>query len=67
MSAGKISKEWFENAATNESQDNTIEDWFSEHTNCKVEINEAGEVWLESSQSWLSQDRIDEICSKIDG
>jgi len=66
MTAGKIPQDWLQNAAANESQNDTIEDWIAKHTNSPVVIMESGEVWIEAFQTWLSQDQIDEICKKVD-
>ncbi|QDV86903.1 hypothetical protein [Planctomycetes bacterium TBK1r] len=66
MDAGKINAEWMRNAQNNETTGSTIADWFIERTNSSVEIDEDGSVWVYDSQSWLSQERIDEICREID-
>ena len=65
LTAGKIPQDWLQNAAANESQNDTIEDWIAKHTRSTVVIMETGEVWVEAYKSWLSQDQIDEICRMI--
>lgn len=66
MDAGKINAEWLRNARNNETTGNTIADWFAERTNLPVEIDSDGSVWVSDSDSWLSQERIDQICREID-
>ncbi len=58
--------EWYENAKFNEYQDSTIEDWFAEILNCKVDISQLREVYSYTGQYWLDQDEIDDICKRID-
>ena len=65
MNAGKINKDWLSDARGNETPDSTVEDWFAEATNMTVEIDEEGSVWCVESNSWLGQDRIDQICKAM--
>jgi hypothetical protein len=59
---GRIKKDWYEGALQNGTHQD-VESWFSEMLNWDCEIGNDLTAW---ARSWLSQDRIDEICARID-
>ena len=68
---GRINKEWYEDCKHNGWLHEEIESWFCEIGNKPHHITDDLSVWTRDYSSsgpgiWLSQDRIDEICARID-
>ncbi len=64
--AGKIKKEWYENSLSN-TDHVELETLFSGAVNraCLIDYDDYT-VWDDVAKVWLSQDKIDEICTGID-
>lgn len=62
--AGKINSDWFDEAMCCVTRDEVIQ-WFCTATNsANVEID--SDLCVSVDNKWLSQDRIDELCQRID-
>jgi hypothetical protein len=64
MDIGTIRRQWYDDCKGNGFSHEEIESWFSEMQNADCEIDEHLTVW--DGRRWLDQDRIDEICARID-
>jgi hypothetical protein len=73
MDIGTIKKDWYDDSRHNGFTHEEIESWFSEMQNADCEIDKELTVWVSRTSGeytgglWLDQDRIDDICARIDG
>ena len=66
--AGQIPKIWLENIYMTiaDAPRALVDDWFMSASNHALKISEDRTVWNADTGAWLTQDRIDQLCKRID-